>query len=768
MKRNKMVAFLNIAGLSLAFTVVFIVAIQVNYDFSYNHSIPDYKNIYRVKYHFLSRYGFTTSTPIMDKLVSDIPELSNYGIVRFPKNNIGISLDRNVEPFSETEISSYTLDKNMLQILSPSIIIGDTTVKAEGEEVAILSESTARRMFGKENCINKTLYHGELAIRIIAVMKDIPRNNTFSADIWLLGRFDTESASDWSYVMYAKLKPNQADLVTKKMKDIYDRRKEREDEENIYSSILFSLDPIRDIYMIPIPELQEADKTTTITLLSVGALILLIALFNLLNLQISLTPSRMHLFNTRRVLGLGRVKLRLILISESVMFVFLSILISLFFVDVFSKSSLVQMFNAPMSISNNIVIILTIGGISLLLAFLIGIYPAFYATSYPIATILKGSFVVSPQGLRLRRILLVAQFAISIGVLIIGGLIKSQHYYMQTRGWGIKTDEIVYLKGTFKDSAIFYDVSNALVNDLKENPNIKECAFTNFIPGNLRMSWGRNIGTVKVQYKVWSVSHNFIEFFGLNLSEGKSFKGFKSSQQAEIIVNENFVNRFQLPTVLGIGIGSFSNSGKVVGVVKDFNFNKLTMPIEPLALVCSDDQWCNYILIKLTGNDIPGTFEFIRKTWKDHNQPVTDILFLNQTLRDFYDKESNLSKIIFMLSIISLVISVMGVYGLILFTARVKRREIAIRRINGASTQSIIWLLQKGYLIPIGIASLIACPVSYLFIKSWLREYPYQVSINPLLFIGAILIIIIISALTMLFQCLRAANANPVEVIKTE
>ncbi|MGL5729691.1 MAG: ABC transporter permease, partial [Bacteroidales bacterium] len=277
-----MVAFLNIAGLSLAFTVVFIVAIQVNYDFSYNHSIPDYKNIYRVKYHFLSRYGFTTSTPIMDKLVSDIPELSNYGIVRFPKNNIGISLDRNVEPFSETEISSYTLDKNMLQILSPSIIIGDTTVKAEGEEVAILSESTARRMFGKENCINKTLYHGELAIRIIAVMKDIPRNNTFSADIWLLGRFDTESASDWSYVMYAKLKPNQADLVTKKMKDIYDRRKDREDEENIYSSILFSIDPIRDIYMIPIPELQEADKTTTITLLSVGALILLIALFNLL------------------------------------------------------------------------------------------------------------------------------------------------------------------------------------------------------------------------------------------------------------------------------------------------------------------------------------------------------------------------------------------------------------------------------------------------------------------------------------------------------
>lgn len=769
MKRNKMVAFLNIAGLSLAFSVVFIVAIQVNYDFSYNHSIPDYKNIYRMKYLNLSdnTYGVTTSLPMMDKLVSDIPEFGSYGAASYSNINDKIRLNKNKsEDEFETEVYSYPIDNALLHMLSPVILVGDTSGIDNNKRVAILSESIAKRIFGSENCINKIMYRGGVSIRVGAVMKDIPKNNTFWADMWVLNDFYDTDAQEWSYVMYAKLKPDQAKTVNEKLEDLH--QKNKDNRESTYSYANFSIDPINDIYMMPIPELQEASKSTTITLLSIGILVLLIALFNLLNLQISLTPTRMHLFNTRRVLGLSKTSLRLIIVSEAVLFVFLSVLISLFLVHLFSKTSLVQMFSVSMSIGNNLELILILSGMSLLLAMFIGLYPTFYATSYPIATVLKGSFAVSPQGLRLRRILLVAQFAISIAVLIIGGLIKSQHRYMQTRNWGIKTDEIVYLEGNFRDTTIFYDASNALVNDLKKNPNIKDCAFSRFIPGKVGMGWGRNIGDIRIQHKAWPVSHNFVEFFGLTMKEGESFYGFKSTHQGAMLVNENFVNKFQIPDIYGVEFDAFANKTKIFGVVKDFNFNMLTMPIEPLALVCSDDQWCNYILIKLTGNDIPGTFEFIRKTWKDHNQPVTDIQFLNQTLRDFYDKESNLSKIIFMLSIISLVISVMGVYGLILFTARVKRREIAIRRINGASTQSIIWLLQKGYLIPIGIASLIACPVSYLFIKSWLREYPYQVSINPLLFIGAILIIIIISALTMLFQCLRAANANPVEVIKTE
>ncbi|MGL5919736.1 MAG: FtsX-like permease family protein, partial [Bacteroidales bacterium] len=475
----------------------------------------------------------------------------------------------------------------------------------------------------------------------------------------------------------------------------------------------FSVDPVSDIYMMPIPELQEASKSTTYTLLSIGVLILLIALFNLLNLQISLTPTRMHLFNTRRVLGLTKATLRLIIVSESVLFVFISILISLFFVNIFGKTTLVQMFNAPITIGYNAAVILTIGGVSLFLAALIGLYPAFYATSYPIATVLKGSFAVSPQGLRLRRVLLVAQFTISIGVLVIGGLIKSQHRYMQTRAWGIQTDEIVYLKGKFRDSTIFYNASNALVNELKSNPNIKACTFTRFLPGKVFMGWGRDMEGKQVQFKAWPVSHNFIEFFGLKLEEGESFTGYNVPGKGTIIVNQSFVQLYNIPDIIGKNIETFGGNGdaKVRGVVKDFNFNKLIMPIEPLALVCSDDQYCEYILIKLSGNDIPGTFDHIRKVWKSHNQPESDIMFLNDTLQNYYDKEANLSKIIFILSVISLIISIMGVYGLILFSTRLKMSEVAIRRINGATVGSIIWLLQKGYLVPIAVSSIIACPV---------------------------------------------------------
>lgn len=766
-KRNKMVAFLNFAGLSLAFAVVFIVGIQVYYDFSYNHSIPDYKNMYRMKYLNLSdnTYGVTTAIPMMDKLVSDIPELGSYGAASYSESGVEISLDKN-DKENKYETTLYPIDKNLIKMLSPTIIIGDTAGIDNKERVAILSESSAKRLFGHENCINKTIYVGSVSIRIIAVMKDIPKNNTFCADMWTLNDFYNTSASEWSYVMYTMLKPDQAKIVNEKLKALHE--KEKDNRESTYSYANFSLDPVADIYMMPIPELQEASKSTTITLLSIGILILLIAMFNLLNLQISLTPTRMHLFNTRRVLGLSKTKLRLIIVSESVLFVFGALLISLLLVDLFGKTSLVHMFNAPMSVGYNSAVILSIGIVSLFLSALIGIYPAFYATSYPIATVLKGSFAVSPQGLRLRRILLVAQFAISIGVLIIGGLIKSQHRFMQTRAWGIQADEIVYLKGNFRDSTIFYDASNALVNDLKRNSNIRDCAFTRFIPGKVGMGWGREIGDIRIQHKAWPVSHNFIEFFGLTMKDGKSFKGFKSANQGALIVNENFVNKFQIPDIFTTEFSAFSNSAKVVGIVKDFNFNTLIMPIEPLALVCSDDQWCDYILIKLSGNDIPGTFDHIRKVWKAHNQPESDIKFLNETLQNYYDKEANLSKIIFILSVISLIISIMGVYGLILFTTRLKMREVAIRRINGATVGSIIWLLQKGYLVPIAIAALISCPVGFIFIRRWLSEYPYQVPVSPFIFIGAILIIIAVAVITMLFQCLKAAHTNPVEVIKAE
>lgn len=768
-KRNKVVAFLNFAGLSLAFAVVFIVGIQVYYDFSYNHSIPDYKNMYRMKYLNLSdnTYGVTTAIPMMDKLISDISEFESYGASGYSYNFNKITLDNNNrDAETEVEVSTYAIDNNLLHMLSPVILLGDTMGIDDNERVAILSESTAKRLFASENCINKVIYRGKTPVRIGAIMKDLPKNNTFWADMWIVNDFYNTSASEWSYVMYTRLSPDQAKIVNEKLSALHE--KEKDNRESTYSYADFSIDPVSDIYMMPIPELQEASKSTTYTLLSIGVLILLIALFNLLNLQISLTPTRMHLFNTRRVLGLTKTKLRLIIVSESVLFVFISILISLLFVNIFGKTTLVQMFNAPIAIDYNAAVILTIGGVSLFLAALIGLYPAFYATSYPIATVLKGSFAVSPQGLRLRRVLLVAQFAISIGVLIIGGLIKSQHHFMQTRNWGIKTDEIVYLKGNFRDSTIFYDVSNALVNDLKKNPNIRDCAFSRFIPGKVGMGWGREVGDIRIQHKAWPVSHNFIEFFGLTMKDGKSFKGFKSTHQGAMIVNENFVNKFQIPDIFSIEFEAFENRAKVVGIVNDFNFNTLIMPIEPLALVCSDDQWCDYILIKLSGNDIPGTFDHIRKVWKSHNQPESDIMFLNDTLQNYYDKEANLSKIIFILSVISLIISIMGVYGLILFSTRLKMREVAIRRINGATVGSIIWLLQKGYLVPIAVSSIIACPVCFLLIKRWLSQYPYQVSVSPFIFIGAVLIITAVAVITMLFQCLKAAHTNPVEVIKAE
>ncbi|MGL5786930.1 MAG: ABC transporter permease, partial [Bacteroidales bacterium] len=227
-KRNKMVAFLNFAGLSLAFTVVIIVGIQVYYDFSYNHSIPDYKNMYRMKYLNLSdnTYGVTTAFPMMDKLVSDVPEFESYGASGYFYTEDIISLNNNSELDTETEVRSYAIDNKLLHMLCPVILMGDTSGIDENERVAILSESTAKRLFASENCINKVIYRGKTPIRIGAIMNDIPKNNTFWADLWVINDFYNTSASEWSYVMYTRLKPDQAKIVNEKLKALHEKGKD--------------------------------------------------------------------------------------------------------------------------------------------------------------------------------------------------------------------------------------------------------------------------------------------------------------------------------------------------------------------------------------------------------------------------------------------------------------------------------------------------------------------------------------------------------------
>ncbi|MGL5562415.1 MAG: FtsX-like permease family protein, partial [Tannerellaceae bacterium] len=473
----------------------------------------------------------------------------------------------------------------------------------------------------------------------------------------------------------------------------------------------------------------------------------------------------------QRVLGLSKHSQQIGIVFESVFFVIVSFAISICFLYAFGKTDLIRLFDASFDISYNIKLITAIGCGLIVFSILTGLYPAYYATSFPLATVLKGSFAMSSHGILIRRILLTAQFAISITVLIIGVLIDSQHRYMQNKSWGINPEHVVYFNYFHSDTTtqIYYNQPIPIIDELLKNPNITDEAFAQFIPGGVYMGWGRDFEGIQIQVKSWPVSHNFLEFFGIELKLGETMKGFKTPKEGVCVVNETFANNYQMENPLTKKIRAFRQDCEIIGVAKDFNFNGFKTSIEPLVMVCSDDQWLRgNIFLKVNSQDLPATLDYIRSTVQKFTKEEPEIQFLDETMNRMYPKEANLSKIILLLSFISIFISLLGVYGLVFFNIRFKLKEIAIRRINGSSIKDIIWRLQRGFFIQIAIASVIAVPVAYFFISNWLEQYPYQVYVNPLWFVIAILLIATITSLSIIALCYNAARINPVNTLKAE
>lgn len=767
LKKHKVVALLNILGLSLAFTVILIVSIQVNYDYGYNSSIPNSDKVFQLRLYnpVTKTYSQFASCPLYKKLTSNIPEVEHIGMAMV--SNQIFSDDDNMNEANKINLSYLWGTNSLLPIINPTIITGDTTNIAQRKETLLLTKSSAIKLFGTIDCIGKTL--NKNAYQVNAVIEDFPRNNSACCDAICLTETLDNSWNQWNYKAFISIDPKAKDLVNSKLNG----EGMPIDSSLIYRGerIIVGMDNVKDIYLSPLPEIRLGNPTTTLTLLSVGILVLLIALANLLNLAVALTPARMRMFNTQRVLGLSKRAQQIGIVFESIFFVILSFAISLCFLYVFGKTDLIRLFDASFDISYNIKLITAIGCGLIVFSILTGLYPAYYATSFPLATVLKGSFALSSHGILIRRILLTAQFAISITVLIIGVLIDSQHRYMQNKSWGINPEHVVYFNYFHSDTTtqIYYNQPIPMIDELLKNPNITDEAFAQFIPGGVYMGWGRDFEDIQIQVKSWPVSHNFLEFFGIELKLGETMKGFNTPKEGVCVVNETFANNYQMENPLTKKIRAFRQDCEIIGVAKDFNFNGFKTSIEPLVMVCSDDQWLRgNIFLKVNSQNLPATLDYIRSTVLKFTKEEPEIQFLDETMNRMYPKEANLSKIILLLSFISIFISLLGVYGLVFFNIRFKLKEIAIRRINGSSIKDIIWRLQRGFFIQITIASVIAVPVAYFFISNWLEQYPYQVYVNPLWFVIAILLIAAITSLSIIVLCYNAARINPVNTLKAE
>ena len=506
----------------------------------------------------------------------------------------------------------------------------------------------------------------------------------------------------------------------------------------------------------------EGNPVTVIALLSVGILLLVVSYINFLNFSVAMASVRVRNLNIRKIFGESSFMLKMSVIMETVFLSFVSFLLSILVIQFLNTGAMKDFFIADLSITKNPDLLFFAGLISIVAGFLAGIYPAFYSTAFNPAVAISGTFTLSSHNKWLKNILTSVQFIAAIFLITATLFVKIQYDYMRNKDWGIQTENVLFLN----IELIRDDVEN-FMTELKQYANIVDVTTSSFYPGgqNGLQGWGRKFEGVSINIKVWSVKSDFFDFFGVKLINGETFK---ENDHDKMILNRAFSKEYDFNDDI---MNKYISGYEIIGIVENFNYKSVQTGVEPLAFILIPDNrkyLYNWVFVKTNGANKTQTAEYISKTWKKFSSEPVEVLSLTDTIKSLYQKEYNTASLVSICGIIAIIVAVIGLYGLILFDAKAKRKTIAIHKIHGASITEVMLMLNHGLLVRYAISCLVAFPLSYYAVQRWLEEFAYTTPIYWWVFALGGIIVLIISLLTVSWESYKAACANPLEVIKTE
>jgi putative ABC transport system permease protein len=771
LKRFTASSVLNIVGLAIAFAVFFVIVVQTYYDFGFNRNFKNANNIYVYTLHRPSDDGRNTqvSAQLLKELANKHPEIVNHCYLQEMWNNYDIrDSDGTTTGTIRNVPITYSKEgegESFVKVFKPEVIAGDP-LTAFTPEKTMMTESMAKKFFGNENPIGKTFFlqNTNISIVVAAVCKDFPENCSLRNGIYVLRDRDFGT---YGTTAYLEALPNSKEKILERETTEFQRKGDTDEWQT-------ELTALPDIHL-KFSAKGKGNLTLTIMLLTIGVLLMVIAYINFVNFAVAMAPVRLKGFNIRRILGESSFFLKFSIIMEAVLFSFIAFSLSILFIHLFNGGVISAFFSADISLSNNNGLLLAVAGASVVMGFLAGIYPAFYSTSFKPVMVLSGSFATSRGSKSLRNTLITVQFVTVFFLVITAGFITMQKNYLQNKSWGINKKNVVYMplrqiKQNLKD---FED-------ELKKNANIIDITYSSYIPGIPGMiNWERTYNGENVNVAVWPVSSNFFQFFGSGVIEGHDFQPEDDeSEHEKMIFNRAFVERYGLSNITGTAFPGTnpSETAEIIGISEDINFESLKEPIKPMAFISRKNYWSNmdHLFIRINGQNTTQTFDYIRKTWTKftaNGDLVIEPQFLDDMhnkVFDMYKKENDLAKLISICGMVTIIIAVMGVYGLILFNVKLKRKTIAIHKISGASTKEIILMLNRGFLVQFTVAYIIAVPLAYIVVQRWLDNFAYKVPIHWWIFVAGGLLVFLVTALTISHQSYKAATANPVEGIKTE
>ncbi len=789
--KNKVLSFINIFGLASGIACALLIILFIKDELSFDRFNKDPERIYRVVKDFVNEDGSllpdaTTPPALATAMQKDIPEIES--TVRIFSNWGGKYLIKHGDKkFYEEGV--YRADSSIFTVFNFPFIKGDASNAFKQLKSVVFTETAAKKYFGNEDPIGKSVDIDPMGPHTVtAVIKDIPGNSHFKFDFLIStrtiggGNID-ENWGFYNFYTYIKLKPNTGIAsVEPKIKSLF--KKYQPDNKNI-----FYTQALTDIHLRSNLKWElrpNSDKIYIYVFGTIALFVIIIASINYVNLVTAKSSLRAKEVGVRKVVGAARQSLIGQFLTESVVTVFIASLLAIGLAAIilpafnhFTQKEL-SIFSTNMQL-----VWIMIAGFTLLIGFIAGLYPAFYLSGFRPAFVLKGLNTSGNSTITLRKVLVVLQFVISV-VLIVGSLvINRQLNFMQSAKLGFNKEQVIVINNLQRSPN-----SEAFKNDLIKIPGVKKVTGADGMIGG--QNWTNNFrlrGSENGQLvNFLSVGNDFLDVLGIDLKEGRGFSGQYPADTlnngipagplnqviGSVIINEKAVKDMGVPSPsVGQQLVLSTDADttyyvNIVGVVKDFHFTSLRNEIKPFAFVKSNNR-VNSLAIKIDANDTRTTLAQMQNKWQSlfADRPF-DYYFLDESIDKLYHSEKNFKDLFFYFTIIALIIACLGLFGLAAFTAEQRTKEIGIRKVLGATVSNIVAMLSKDFLKLVCLAAIIAFPIAWFIMNKWLQDFTYRINLNWLVFAVGGIVAIVIALLTVSFQAIKAALANPVKSLRTE
>jgi len=797
--KNKIFSFINITGLATGLACFLLIALYVADELSYDRYNEKAGRIFRINSDI--RMGGTDlklavcSDPMGATLKKDYPQVESF--VRFYNSN-GSKLIKKGNDYIDEQKVAYA-DSTLFDVFTLPAVEGNTKTALNEPNTVVITAATAEKYFGSTHAVGKTIETNERnnnLYKVTAVIKDIPTNSHFNFDF--IFSMDNVEYGFGNYLSHNF----QTYILLKKGTDYKAFEKNFEQVINKYVfpqakqfMQLSSMDEFKktgnmlQYHLMPVTDIHlKSDRTAELGVNgniqyvyifgSAALFILLIACINFMNLSTARSASRSKEVGIRKVLGTNKKSLIWQFLTESTMMAFIAILIAVliagvtipFFNDVSTKSlSITSLFNYKVL------------PFLILLPFLVGAmagsYPAFYLSSFQPIAVLKGKMNAGFKKSNLRSGLVIFQFSISIIFIISVVIVYNQLNFIQTKKLGFNKEQVLILNGT----GSLGNNADAFKNEVTKMNGVKNGSFCGYLPVS---NSSRNDNTYSTEavmtnkngfnMQTWNVDYDYLNTLGMEIIKGRNFSREFGSDSTAVIINETTAKILGYDNPIGKKVYTFDNmmpptsiSYTIIGVVKNFHFESLRQQVGPLCFRMGYNKWAT--AFKISTSDINGLVKNIESKWKSMAPGMPfSYKFLDEAFDNMYRAEQRVGKIALAFAILTILIACLGLFGLATYMGEQRTKEIGVRKVLGATISNLVSMLSKDFLKLVLVAALVAFPFAWLIMHQWLQDFAFKVDLSWWVFILAGAGALLIAFLTISFQAIKTATANPVKSLRTE